>query len=63
MDVLKIIKTYFKEHGLPKPKAVFLDDITPMHGRIYAVKCGWFKIRTYHVYILGGKIYSVRLRG
>lgn len=56
------IKTYFKQHKLPKPVTINL--IGPWaHGMCYAVTCGLFNLKKYCVYFNEDvEIHSVRRR-
>lgn len=55
------IKTYFKEHDLPKP--VTINHIGKWaHGECYAVTCGLLFLKKYCVYFINDEVYSVRRR-
>ncbi len=63
MDILKedLIKSYFKEHKLPKPITIkIIGDWA--FGSCYAVTCGLIRLKKYCVYFKEDEIFDVKER-
>lgn len=58
---MKAIYEYFAENDLPRPRKInFIGKWAK--GECFAVSCGMLKTRKYCVYMIDGKVHSVRVR-